>query len=157
MTKQYSFRKAQRKEKAAIFNLYCRVMRPYIVKIWGWDQGWQEKDFDEHFEPDNIMVVSVGNELVGYSQVEDQGDNLFIRMLLLLPEHQHRGLGSHLLKKVIESAKAQPSGITLQVFKVNEGAKIFYECHGFQVESETPSSLVMVFMPNNQVNKDASR
>ena len=132
-------------------------MRPYIDGIWGWEQSWQEEDFDKHFEPDNIVVVSVGSELAGYSQIEDQRENLFIRMLLLLPEHQHKGLGSHLIREAVESAKAQSKGVKLLVFKANERAIGFYEYIGFHVESETASSLVMALMPNDQVNEDVSR
>jgi len=157
MRNQYSFRKAQWKEKRAIFDLYRRVMRPYIVDIWGWDEGRQEHDFDKHFEPDNLVVVLAGDELVGYSQVEDQPDNLFIRMLLLVAEHQHRGIGSRVVRRVIESAKLQSKGVRLEVFKLNEKAKRFYEYHGFRVEGETESSFVMSLMPNNQANMDTSR
>ena len=69
-------------------------------------------------------------------------------MLLLLPNHQRKGVGSHLLNAVIEEAKKQSKGIALQVFKTNEHAKRFYQYHGFQVQGETPSGFTMVFIPN---------
>ncbi len=145
---QCSFRQATKHDETAIFDLYCRVMKKYITEIWGWDQGWQENDFIKHFSPGNITVVWEENKAIGYSQIEDQGNQIYIRMLLLLPNRQRKGIGSRLLNAVIEKAKAQSKGIALQVFKVNEQAKRFYEYHGFQVQGETPSSFTMVFMPN---------
>ncbi|MEN8167589.1 MAG: GNAT family N-acetyltransferase [Pseudomonadota bacterium] len=95
-------------------------------------------------------MIMAGDEPVGYSQVEDQGENLFIRMLLLLPEYQHRGLGTRLLNQVIELARARSSGVRLEVFKLNEKAKAFYEYHGFRDEGETPDSYVMALLPDER-------
>ncbi len=145
---QCSFQQATKHDEAVIFDLYCQVMKEYITGIWGWDQEWQENDFVKHFSPENITVVREENKAIGYSQIEDQGNQLYIRMLLLLPNHQRKGIGSRLLNAVIEKAKAQSKGIALQVFKINEQARRFYEHHGFHVQSETPSSFTMVFMPN---------
>ena len=118
-------------------------MQRYIEEIWGRDQQWQENDFAKHFEPENITVVLAESELIGYAQVERQNENLFIRMLLLSPEHQRKGVGTLLLEQVLKVAANQSLGVQLQVFKINESAKLFYERHGFRVESETPTSLVM--------------
>lgn len=47
-------------------------------------QEWQQNDFIEHFRPGTITVVREENKVIGYSQIEDQGNQLYIRMLLLL-------------------------------------------------------------------------
>lgn len=148
MTDRCSFQKATSYDEAVIFDLYCHVMKEYITEIWGWDQKWQENDFKNHFVPENITVIRKEDKAVGYSQIEDLGNQLYIRMLLLLPNYQRRGIGSRLLNAAIAKAKAQSKGIALQVFKVNEEARRFYENHGFQVQGETPNSFTMVFMPN---------
>ena len=122
-------------------------MKEYITEIWGWDREWQENDFKKHFHPENITLIKEGSRVIGYSQIEDQGDQLYIRMLLLAPNRQREGIGSQLLHGVIEKAKAQSKAIALQVFKINKQAIGFYEHHGFQVQSETPSSFVMTLIP----------
>ncbi len=123
-------------------------MGQFVAEIWGWNQAWQRSDFNQHFDPENITLVLVGNELVGYCQVEDQGKVLFIRMLLLIPEYQSKGIGSYLISAVIESARAQSKDVSLQVFKVNKRARRFYEHHGFRVTNTTPSSFTMTFNPD---------
>lgn len=148
MIVQCSFQEATKNDEAILFDLYVRVMKEYITEIWGWNQEWQENDFKKYFNPENITVVSDEKETIGYSQIEDQGNQLYIRMLLLLPGHRRKSIGSRLLNAVIHRAKAQSKGIALQVFKVNEQAKRFYEQHGFQVQGETQNSFAMVFMPN---------
>ena len=125
-------------------------MRGYISEIWGWDEQWQENDFSAHFDPQGITLVYKGQELIGYSHVENRGGQLFIRMIVVHPHHQRKGIGGKLLESVIASGKEQSKRIGLEVFKINNEAKIFYESYGFNVEGETPSSYVMELLPNNQ-------
>ena len=90
-------------------------MKEHIMNIWGWDQKWQEDDFLKHFDPRNITIVREENTVIGYSQIEDQGNQLYIRMLLLQPDRQRKGIGSHLLNAAIEKAKTQSKSLALQV------------------------------------------
>ena len=139
----YTYRKAEQTDRESIFKLYRLVMQGYVSEIWGWDEQWQENDFSAHFDPNSIIVVNKERELVGYSHVENRDTQLYIRMLVVHPHYQRRGIGSKLVESVIASGKQQPRHIGLEVFKINDEAKKFYERHGFNVEGETPSSYVM--------------
>ncbi len=139
----YSYRKAEQTEREAIYQLYCLVMRGYISEIWGWDEQWQGNDFSAHFDPKGITLVHKEHELVGYSHVENRGSQLFIRMIVVHPHHQRKGIGSKLLESVLASGNEQTKGIGLEVFKINDEAKQFYERYGFNIEGETPSSYIM--------------
>lgn len=145
----YFYRKAEQSEKEAIFKLYCLVIRDYISEIWGWDEQWQENDFSAHFDSQAITLVHKARELVGYSQVENRSGQLYIRMIVVHPHHQRKGIGSKLLESVIASGNEQSKSIGLEVFKINNEAKKFYERFGFNVEGETPSSYIMGLMPNS--------
>lgn len=119
-------------------------MRGYIAEIWGWDDQWQGNDFSAHFDPKDITVVCNEHELVAYSHVENRGSQLFIRMIVVHPHHQRKGIGSKLLESAIASAEAQSRSVGLEVFKINDEARKFYESYGFHIEGETPSGYVMV-------------
>ena len=118
-------------------------MRGFISEIWGWDEQWQRNDFSAHFDPQAITLAHQKHELVGYSHVENRGGQLFIRMFVVHPHHQRKGIGRKLLESVIASGDEQSKGVGLEVFKINDGAKKFYERFGFSVEDETLTSYVM--------------
>lgn len=139
----YAFRSAVASDHSALFELYRSVMGDYIDRIWGWDSQWQQDDFSTHFDPDLVTVVVSAGQVVGYMHVEPGERELYIRMLLLAPEHQRKGLGTRLLQQVIAGAFAQGVGVKLQVFRINRLAKRFYERHGFDVIRETPVSFEM--------------
>lgn len=122
-------------------------MRDYISAIWGWDDQWQENDFSSHFDSEGIILAHREQELTGYSHVENRDGNIFIRMIVVHPLHQRKGIGSNLLESVIAAGMEQSKGLRLEVFKINYEAKKFYEKYGFNVEDETSSSYVMGLMP----------
>ncbi|MGZ4970804.1 MAG: GNAT family N-acetyltransferase [Methylobacter sp.] len=139
----YSYRKASRTEKEAIFELYRVVMSAYMSTIWDWNETWQENDFATHFNPEGITLVYKANELVGYSHVENNNDQLYLRMIAIHPNYQRKGIGRKLLESFISSGKEQSKSVGLEVFKLNTEAKRFYEGHGFKVEGETLNSYIM--------------
>lgn len=139
----YTFRNAEESDREAIYQLYRLVMRGFISEIWGWDEQWQRSDFSTHFDSKGITLALKGHELVGYSHIENQDGQIFIRMIVVHPHHQRNGIGTKLLASVIAAAGKKSRNVGLEVFKINEVAKAFYEKHGFNVEGETPSSLIM--------------
>lgn len=140
----YAYRKAEESDREAIYHLYRLVMRSLISEIWGWDEQWQRSDFSAHFDPRGITLACQEGKLVGYSQVENRGRQLFIRMIVVHPHHQRKGIGKKLLGPVIASAGEQSKSIGLEVFKINDVARAFYERQGFNVEGENSSSHIMV-------------
>ena len=73
-----------------------------------------------------------GDDLVGFIAVRDG----WIDHLYVLPVWQRQGLGSSLLAV----AKAGGGVFRLWTFQRNNGARRFYEAHGFVAEEETDGS-----------------
>lgn len=88
-------------------------------------------------------MVYEENELVGYSHVENNNGQLYLRMMVIHPIHQKKGIGKRLLGLFISVGKKQSKSLVLEVFKINIEAKIFYEKYGFSVVSKTPASYVL--------------
>lgn len=139
----YAYRKAQESDREAIYQLYRLVMRGFISEIWGWDEQWQRTDFATYYDPQGITLAFQEHELAGYSHIENQDSQIFIRMIVVHPHHQRNGIGTRLLASVIASAGKQSKNVGLEVFKINKVARAFYERHGFNTEGETSSSLIM--------------
>ncbi len=84
-------------------------------------RGWVADDLLPTTE---TWVAVNGDELVGFLSLRDD----FLDQLYLAPEWTGRGIGSRL----VELAKQRrPAGLDLFTFQVNDGARRFYERHGF--------------------------
>lgn len=139
----YIYRNATNEDKDDIYKVYREVMGGYITSIWGWDEAWQKNDFSSHYKADGITLVYKANELVGYSQIEEQDDLLYMRMLAILPNHQKKGIGRQLLESFVAKGKYHSKYLSLEVFKINTKAREFYEYQGFIVVDETTNSFAM--------------
>jgi GNAT superfamily N-acetyltransferase len=73
-----------------------------------------------------VWVADSAGRVVGFAAL---GDNL-LEQLYVHPVAQNRGVGAALLAL---SKERRPGGLSLWVFQKNEGARRFYERHGFSL------------------------
>ena len=138
-------------DRDALYEVYASAMKAHIEQIWGWDDAWQQTDFDAYFDPNAIQVARVGDtpeawlghRIVAYVQTELSDDTLHIRMLCVAPEFQQKGIGSALLKGVIHTCSTERQDVTLGVFKINTKAHRLYERLGFEIVEATSTHYLM--------------
>jgi len=67
---------------------------------------------------------------------------VFLKQLYISPMHQRRGIGSRVMRMLLEERRGTAKSMALFVLK-NNPAFSFYQRHGFKVVHETHSTLVM--------------
>ncbi|CAN5447301.1 GNAT family N-acetyltransferase [soil metagenome] len=124
-------RKATAEDGAAIAEIHvlCRREMPYAPS------PHSEADMRTHFAQNvapngHTYVAECEGETVAYLTVE----NGWIDHLYVHPKVQGRGIGNALLALAKETT---PSGLQLWAFQGNEGARRFYEHHGFHLAELT--------------------
>jgi len=145
----FNTRQAMEQDREQLFMLYGKVLREHITSIWGWDDIWQRNDFDGHFKPQQITIFTVENKIVGYMELEDRIDLIWLRMIAILPENQNKRIGSGAMIALIDRANHQEKDIGLQVFKINTDAQRFYTRLGFTIIEETATHFVMRLKPRS--------
>ena len=139
----FDTRPATLDDRAQLYELYASVLKVHITKIWGWDESWQQRDFDDHFVPDHIQVAVVQGNVVAYIHVDPQNGSPHVRMMCVAPAHQRKGIGGALLKSLVEDCAAKRQDVALLVFRINTDARRFYESLGFEVCGETETHYEM--------------
>ncbi|MDH5185954.1 MAG: GNAT family N-acetyltransferase [candidate division WOR-3 bacterium] len=104
--------------------------------MWGWDEEFQKKYFDEHFRLEDNYIIEIDNQKGGVVSFEEQEDLFFIRNLELLPEFQRKGIGTSIIIHILKLARLKNKDLELQVFKINPARKL-YEKLGFKIIDET--------------------
>ncbi len=110
-------------------------MREVIEKTWGWDDAWQRRDFDRRFDECNVSLIEFKGRPAGGLLLEWKPDSIYIHELQVLPEYQAQGLGTAVMRQVIEQAASRGIAVTLSVVPANLRAKQLYERLGFEVTS----------------------
>lgn len=82
--------------------------------------------------PDELwLTAKEGNEIVGFIEAKTGEEEQHISRFFVLPDHQGKGIGSHLMETVLNQMD-QKKTIHLQVDQYNQKAIQFYEKFGFQ-------------------------
>jgi putative acetyltransferase len=96
-------------------------------------QAWAPRDLDvdlwaRKMREINPVVADLNGDLVGYADVQSNG---YIDHFFVSGKHPRRGVGSHLMKKII--AEAASLGIPLLTSDVSRTAQPFFPRFGFVI------------------------
>ena len=107
-------------------------MREYVERVWGWDDERQAAILRGRFRPEGWQIIQVDNQDVGLLVVEDEDDAMRLAEIEILPEWQGRGIGSSIIRWLMQEAAGAGKPLTLRVLHVNKRAHALYERLGFR-------------------------
>ena len=132
MVEDISIRKAQPGDYEFARRVHPQAMRPHVERLFGWDDASRAERFRSEFSLDGASVIRRGNEDVGWLQVLEDADSIYLRQLFILPEFQNRGVGTAVLTRLQAAWSSGKAPVTLGLLK-GSPARRFYERHGFKV------------------------
>ena len=138
------YRACTLEDEAFLYELHRSTMRVYVEETWGeWDEAWQRETFQRRFSPDGVLILQLDGEDIGTVWVQERTEELFLSRIEILPAYQRRGIGSQVIRALIEKASAQGKAVALKVLKSNRPARSLYQRLGFGVTGETDTHYVM--------------
>ena len=139
---EIDFRPARAEDAAFARDLYFETMRRMIERSFGWDQARQERGFADFFRIEEVRIITVDGQDVGWFQEQVEGAAVNLGSLYVKPEMQRRGIGSAVLAARLKEATSQRKPMTLSVMKINPAVR-FYERHGFRITHEDEHKFYM--------------
>ncbi len=124
-------------------HLYVQSIRP-LANAWiEWVDADQEAHFASLWRPDDTRIITLGGqEDIGWIEFRQIGDEIFLKQLYISPAYQRRGIGSRVMRLLLEERCRTAKSMALFVLKNNPAFR-FYKRHGFGVVLETHTTLVM--------------
>ena len=142
----FLLRPAKPDDRAQIYHLKAQSVRPYVEKIWGWDEVYQQQDFARDFQAiERFQVIEVGGNFAGFLQASFLDPYYEIQELHLLPAYRGKGIGSQILRQLQETCTAREQTIRIGCFRENQRAKALYEKLGFVETSETDTHFILEY------------
>lgn len=142
---EYYLRGITADDKDFIYEVKKLSIFEYVDKIWGWDEEYQIKDFENDFDNYIFKIIVVDEKDVGFIQIDESIDSINIIEIHIIPEYQGKGIGSSILKNIIERANNISKIVKIGCFKDNIRARNLYERLGFKVVKTTDTHYMMEY------------
>ncbi len=118
-----------------IYRLKKEVYLDYITRIWGWDEEEQRQFYAQEWQKLKPSVILYDNKRIGTICVWNDDESLHIERFYIQPEYQNKGIGSHLVKTILDKADKEGLMAKLHVLKINPAVSL-YKRLGYEVTGE---------------------
>jgi len=131
------------------WSLYRGLMKSLTVELLGrWNEPGQKRVVELALTQEGTSIIVIDGSDVGWLQVGESSDAIYLGQLYLAPELQNRGIGTAIVTELRDKARQAGKALTLDVMK-NNRARFFYERLGFQVIGQSEHKLKMRWQDNN--------
>jgi ribosomal protein S18 acetylase RimI-like enzyme len=122
---------------------------PYVEEIWGWDDETQRRIQAAWQERGGVEILERDGRAIGCLKVTNEPDHVFLDRVALLPDSQNRGLGTRLVREVMDDAARRGLPVRLSVL-ANNPARRLYERLGFRVTEVVEPRIKMEWRADDQ-------
>lgn len=130
----------------AVAELRAVVLRADLERLGRYDDERVRQRLRDGFEPVHTWVIEAGGAFAGCVALRPAADAHWLEHFYLAPDLQGRGIGSGVLRALLERCDREGLLVRLNVLQ-GSPARQLYERHGFQLESEDPVDVFMVRKP----------
>jgi len=133
---EITLRGATQQDADFLWELHCTALKPHVSAVYGWDEAFQRKYYDENYSTTHSQVIQYQGGDVGVIAIVETPLGYILSSIELLPSVQGMGIGSELITDLLERAAARGLPVSLRTLK-NTPARLLYERLGFQIIGET--------------------
>jgi len=127
--------------------LYFGTMRYITDRLSDWNEAEQVARFAERFLLEEVRIIVRDDKDVGWLQVGETDEEIFLKQIYIDPGSQNQGIGSRLVANLLERARRANKPVRLGVVKINP-ALALYQRLGFAITSEDEFKFYMEKRPS---------
>jgi ribosomal protein S18 acetylase RimI-like enzyme len=124
--------------------LYLVSAKEHLTRIGRWDEDRFATLFREGYNQGQTRIICVGGRIVGFIQVVDFADRLYLRQLHLIDGFRRRGIGSTLICAELKRGVETGRPVTLDVMHGNPARRLYVRL-GFESTGKDPDKEQMIW------------
>jgi GNAT superfamily N-acetyltransferase len=107
----------------------------YITQLWGWEETIQRDFFHREWSQIPRDVIEYQGKPIGTLSITEDETGILIRQFFIMPDFENKGIGSFLLKNILDKADRESKTVRLK-FLTNNPVKSLYLRHGFSITGQ---------------------
>ncbi|WP_097880432.1 GNAT family N-acetyltransferase [Streptomyces sp. st140] len=143
---RWTLRQSLPQDVEAIAELRAEVMRPDLERLGRYDEHRVRQRLRDAYAPKHTSVIEAHGSFTGCVALRPAEDGWWLEHFYLSPALQGRGIGSAVLRGVLDRADAERIPVRLDVLH-GSPARRLYERHGFTLEREDAVDVFLVRNP----------
>ncbi|HYH07462.1 MAG TPA: GNAT family N-acetyltransferase [Thermoanaerobaculia bacterium] len=157
MRDRITFRPERPEDEPFLYRLYVSTREPEMRMVdWPAEQktaflrqqfGAQTAHYKTHYADADYSIIVLDGAPAGRLYLHQRGDDLRIMDILLAPEHRGSGIGTVLLKEILDRAAASGHSVSIHVEQDNPALRL-YERLGFRQIDTFGVYLLMEWKPD---------
>jgi GNAT superfamily N-acetyltransferase len=104
----------------------------YITSMFGWEEDVQRDFHARAWQQQKPDIITCDGEPIGTIATIESQDCIEIGQFFMLPDYQNKGIGTYLLKRILDKADRLGKNVTLKFLK-NNPVRLLYVRNGFRV------------------------
>jgi GNAT superfamily N-acetyltransferase len=104
----------------------------YITLMFGWDEDVQRDFHARAWQDQKPDIIAYDGKPIGTIATIESEDCIELGQFFILPDYQNKGIGTYLLKSIIDKADQVGRNVTLKFLK-NNPVESLYARHGFRL------------------------
>jgi len=109
----------------------------------------QRRDYEARFPQADYQLILFDGKPAGRLWVARTPEQIRLLDIAVLPEFQNRKIGTYLLRNLIRESEETGTPLRHMIFKLNTGARRFYERLGFRLIEDERMYLLMERHPEH--------
>jgi ribosomal protein S18 acetylase RimI-like enzyme len=152
----FCLRPAERSDYPFALALYLEGAKEHLTKIGRWDENRIVALFREGYKQGRTRIISVDGRVVGFIQVVDFADRLYLRQIHLIDGFRGRGIGSTLIGAELKRGAESGRPVTLDVMHGNPARRLYVKL-GFESTGKDPDKEQMIWRVPGKSKPGTSR
>jgi ribosomal protein S18 acetylase RimI-like enzyme len=140
----FCLRPAEQGDYPFALALYLEGAKEHLAKIGRWDEDRFVALFYRGYEHGQTRIICVKGEVVGFIQVVDFADRLYLRQIHLIDGFRGRGIGSTLIDAELKRGTQTGRPVTLDVMHGNPARRLYVRL-GFETTGKDPDKEQMIW------------
>ncbi|MES0809145.1 GNAT family N-acetyltransferase [Roseibium sp. SCPC15] len=121
----YNLRTAVPSDFSFCRKLYIETIFPLLEALDCLDRQRAEKAFKSYFKCHEISLVVIDDDVVGWFQVSEETEQINLDQVYLISAYRNRGLGTLLIRDVMQKAASKGKPLHLSMIKGNPAITLY--------------------------------